>query len=291
MDTQTLNAFIAVVEYGSFSEAAVHLHITQPAVSKRIKTLEESLNARLFDRIGREVVLTEAGKALLPSAEGILRELKEAKQIVTNLSQSINGKLSIAISHHISLHRIPPAMKKFIAQHPGVELDLHFLESDQAYRDVINRELELAFVTLPSKPGRSLTSQTLWQDPLAFVVGKSHLLAAKESVRLNELCYSNALLPNDETTTHQIVRQLFESHRLPLKCALPINFLETIKVMASVGLGWSVLPRTMLDEHLVELKVEGVNLSRKLGIIQHKDRTLSNAARAFLDIVQRNTIR
>jgi len=285
MDIQALTAFIAVVELGSFSEAATRLHITQPAVSKRIKSLEDMLKVRVFDRIGREVVLTEAGRALVPSANRIIREIKEAKQIVGNLSDSISGKLSIAISHHISLYRLPNTIKQFIARQPIVELDLHFMESEQAYAEVMNRELELAFVTLPNKLERGLTSHQLWDDPLVFVVGKEHILASRESVRLNELCYDNALLPNTETSTYSIVRQLFEQHRLPLKCSIPINFLETIKVMVSVGLGWSVLPKSMVDPQLVVLEVEGVHLTRRLGYIQHKDRTLSNAAQAFLDTI------
>lgn len=288
MDIHALSAFIAVVELGSFSEAAVRLHITQPAVSKRIRSLEELLKSRLFDRIGRDVILTEAGRALVPSANRIIREIKDAKQIVGNLSDSISGKLSIAISHHISLYRLPNTIKQFIARQPIVELDLHFMESEQAYSEVLNRELELAFVTLPNKLERGLTSQHIWNDPLVFVVGKDHILSTRKSVRLNELCYDNALLPNTDTSTYSIVRQLFDQHRLPLKCSIPINFLETIKVMVSVGLGWSVLPKSMIDNQLIELDVEGVKLTRRLGYIQHKDRTLSNAAQAFLDTIEQD---
>lgn len=286
MDIQGLTAFIAVVELGSFSDAAGRLYITQPAVSKRIRSLENVLKVKLFDRIGRDVILTEAGRALVPSANRIIREIKEAKQIVGNLSDSISGKLSIAISHHISLYRLPNTIKQFIARQPVVELDLHFMESENAYDEVMNRELELAFVTLPSKLDRSLTSQHLWDDPLAFVVGKEHILANRKSVRLNELCYDNALLPDIDTSTYMIVRNLFDQHRLPLKCSIPINFLETIKVMTGVGLGWSVLPKSMIDDQLIELDVEGVKLSRRLGYIQHKDRTLSNAAQAFLNTIE-----
>jgi len=237
----------------------------------------------LFDRIGREVILTEAGKTLVPSALHIVREIKEATQRVNNLSDTVSGKLSIAISHHISLYRLANVIKEFIVRQPGVELDLHFMESEQAYPEVLKRRLELAFVTLPSSLERSLVSTKVWDDPLVFVVGRNHKLANRKSVRLNELCYDNALLPDTNTFTFNIVKSVFEQHRLPLKTALPINFLETIKVMVSVGLGWSVVPKTMVDDQLVPIAVENVHLARKLGYIQHKDRTLSKAAQAFLD--------
>ncbi len=288
MDTQALTAFLAVVETGSFSEAAHKLHLTQPAVSKRIRSLETQLNASLFDRVGREVLLTEAGKALIPPAERIVQEISEAKQIVGNLSQNVGGKLSVGISHHIGLHRLPMTLKAFAIEHPEVELDLHFLESEQAYHSVINRDIELAFVTMPRNLDKSLHMETVWQDSLQFVVSKEHMLARKATVRLNELCYTNALLPEPDTFTHKIVKALFEQHKLPLRTSLPINFLETIKVMVGVGLGWSVLPETMVDQSVKKLSVEDVNLSRKLGYIQHRNRTLSNAAQAFLAVLEKN---
>lgn len=283
MDTHALTAFLAVVENGSFSVAAQKLHITQPAVSKRIRSLEEQLQTRLFDRIGREVILTEAGKALLPSAMHIVREIKEATQRVSNLSETVSGKLTIAISHHISLYRLATVIKEFIVRQPSVDLDLHFMESEQAYPEVVRRRLELAFVTLPNTLERNIVSTKVWDDPLVFVVGRNHKLANRKSVRLNELCYDNALLPDTNTFTYTIVKSIFDQHRLPLKTALPINFLETIKVMVSVGLGWSVVPETMIDDQLVQISVENVHLARRLGYIKHKDRTLSKAAQAFLE--------
>lgn len=283
MDTQALIAFLSVIETGSFSEAAHRLHLTQPAVSKRIRSLENQLNARLFDRVGREVILTEAGRALIPPAERIVQEIREARQIVGNLSESVTGRLSMAISHHIGLHRLPRTLKQFIAKQTDVELDLHFLESERAYQGVLNRDLELAFVTLPNYLDKALTMEPVWDDPLCFVVGNDHMLASKKSVRLNELCYSNALLPEPDTFTYSIVKTLFEQHKLPLRTSLPINFLETIKVMVSVGHGWSVLPQTMVDDTLKVLNVENVQLARKLGYIKHRNRTLSNAAQAFLN--------
>ena len=291
MDTQALMAFLAVVETGSFSEAAHRLHLTQPAISKRIRSLENQLNARLFDRVGREVLLTEAGRALIPPAERIAQEIREAKQIVGNLAHSVGGRLSMAISHHIGLYRLPATLKSFISSHSDVELDLHFLESERAYQSVINRDIELAFVTLPNHLDKVLVGELVWHDSLVFVVGRDHMLARKKSVRLNELCYANALLPELETFTYQIVKALFEQHKLPLRTSLPINFLETIKVMVAVGFGWSVLPRTMVDENLVILEVENVALSRKLGYIRHRNRTLSNAAQAFLTELDKNLIR
>ena len=112
MDTQSLQAFLCVAECSSFSGAAEQLHLTQPAISKRIATLEKQLNARLFDRIGRHIHLTEAGRALLPEAQRILQDIREARRRIDDLRGSVSGRLSMGISHHIGLHRLPPVLRE-----------------------------------------------------------------------------------------------------------------------------------------------------------------------------------
>src|SRR5690606_27196221 len=132
MDLEALQTFLAVAETGSFSRAAERVYLTQPAVSKRIAALETSLGTRLFDRIGRRVQLTEAGQALLARTRGILNELEDVRRSLTNLSGHVAGPLSLATSHHIGLHRIPGALKRFHARYPEVRLDLRFMDSEQA---------------------------------------------------------------------------------------------------------------------------------------------------------------
>ena len=107
MDSLSLNAFVVVAEQGSFSRAAELLFVTQPAVSKRIVKLENELKTQLFDRIGRNVALTTAGQHLLPKAKAILEAMENTSHELTNLSGAVGGRLRIATSHHISLHRLP----------------------------------------------------------------------------------------------------------------------------------------------------------------------------------------
>ncbi|MEX0584175.1 MAG: LysR family transcriptional regulator [Natronospirillum sp.] len=282
MDIQNLQAFVAISTYGSFSAAADRLHLTQPAVSKRVQTLEHQLGTTLFDRIGRGVHLTDAGKALLPAAQRILQEMDNAQRTMQNLADQVSGTLTFAASHHIGLHRLPKLIQGFTEAHPGVELDIHFQESEIAYRAVLHREVEFAFVTLISRPDRALKQLSLWPDTLVYVASHQHFLTRKKTLQLNELCYTRAILPHPGSATYQLIRQQFAERRLPLKTALPVNYLETIKMMVSVGLGWSVLPETMLEEPLVRLPVSSPPIERSLGVIWLRERTLSNAAQAFL---------
>ncbi len=283
MDLTALQAFIAVADAGSFSRAADALFLTQPAVSKRIAALEEDLHARLFDRLPRSAELTEAGRALLPHARRVLGELEASRQAVADLAGRVGGRLRIGTSHHVGLHRLPPILRRFTASYPDVELDLHFMDSEQACFAVDRGDLELAVVTLPSAPPDTLALETLWPDPLDFVAAAGHALARETALVPTELARWPAILPAATTVTRRIVAEALHPHGLHLRVALETNYLETIKMMVSVGLGWSALPRTLNRGELAVLDVGGIHLQRRLGLVTRVGRTPGNAARAFAD--------
>lgn len=287
MDIPNLYAFVAVAETGSFSDASEQLFITQPAVSKRIATLESELDIYLFDRIGRKVTLTEAGNALLSRAQIILQQVEDSKRAIQNLSGHIAGKLSIGTSHHIGLHRLPPVLREFTHLYPEVELDLHFMDSEEACHAIEHGELEMGIVTLPLQPAKVLHTFEVWPDPLDIVVNQSHPLASQKIISPKLLAEHAAILPTRGTYTRQIFEQTMQKHKLELKVGLSTNYLETIKMMVSVGLGWSVLPRSMLSKELTTLNIKDIKLERKLGFVWHSGHTLSNAANAMSEILKR----
>lgn len=288
MDIPNLYAFVAVAETASFSDAAEQLFVTQPAISKRVSALERELEVQLFDRIGRRVTLTEAGSALLTRARAILQQVEDSKRAIKNLSGHIAGKLSIGTSHHIGLHRLPPVLRAFTHAYPDVELDLHFMDSEEACHAIEHGDLELGIVTLPLQPTKVLHTLEVWCDPLDFVVNQTHPLLKSSKITPKQLSEYAAILPTKGTYTRQIFEHTMEKHKLELKVGLSTNYLETIKMMVSVGLGWSVLPRSMLNEELHTLQIEDIKLERKLGIVWHSGHTLSNAANAMSQLLQTN---
>lgn len=287
MDLANLNAFIAIAETGSFSLAGERLHLTQPAVSKRIASLEQQLRVRLFDRLGREIGLTEAGRALLPRAYQILGVLDDTRRALTNLNGEISGRLTLATSHHIGLHRLPPLLRAFTRAHPQVALDIQFLDSEVAYEEVLHGRAELAVITLAPETREPVRAKAIWNDPLDFVAAPEHPLARLDSVTLADVARHPAVFPGGNTFTHHIVRRLFEREGLTPNIGMSTNYLETIKMMVSIGIAWSVLPRTMLDDQVARLPLPGIQLERQLGYILHSERTLSNAARAFMTLMDR----
>ena len=177
IDLYALQAFAAVARWESFSIAAEHLFLTQPAVSKRVAALENTLGQRLFDRIGRRVSLTDAGRALLPRARALLDEAEALTRVVAAASDTISGPLVMGTSHHVGLRRLPPVLRAFTQQYPEVQLDIRFMSSEAACRAVETGELELAVVTLPTGREPALVRQAVWDDPLDVLVSADHPLA------------------------------------------------------------------------------------------------------------------
>lgn len=290
MDINALQAFIAVAEHHSFSTAAASLHLSQPAVSKRIRQLESELDTRLFDRVARRVPLTEAGRALLPSARRILLEVGESRRRLANLSGRVGGTLSIGTSHHIGLHRLPDLLRRYTRLYPEVDLDLRFLDSEEGCHRVEHGELELALVTLPQQTPDALLATPVWDDPLTIVIAPGHPLATQAEQSVASLADYPAILPAVGTFTRGVIERAMGARGLHPSVRLETNYLETIRSMVSIGLGWSALPRTMLDDSVRALNVPELPLRRTLGFVRHRARTLSNAARSLMTEAATDTL-
>ena len=289
MDIDEIRAFTEIAETGSVSAAAERLFITQPAASKRLSRLEDKLAVKLFDRVGRRMSLTEAGQLLVPQARALLGTVADIQHSISGLSGQTRGSLAIATSHHIGLHRLPDVLREFIHTYPDVDFDIQFVDSEQGCRAVEQNEIELAIVTLPVKPQRKLVQTRLWDDPLIFAVSQSHPLAKRERITLDELVSYPAVLPSHGTYTRAILDEVIHQHNAGSVTGMSINYLETINMLVSIGLGWSLLPRSMIHPDCVDISVNNLSLSRKLGIVTHRQRTLSNAAQALITVCKKHS--
>jgi len=291
MQFNQINTFLAVAELESFSHAAERLHITQPAVSKRIRQLESNVNALLFDRIGKRSILTPNGKAFKPHAERILQEIKTFRSRLSQQQAVPSGSLSFATSHHIGLHRLPHALREFKIRYPRVDLDLHFMDSEDACAAIADNDLELAIVTLPEHDDERLHCEAIWVDRLVAVLAADHPLAQTPPITPQSLLQHPAILPSVGTFTRKIIDHLFTGNQEQLNIILETNYLETIKVMVSANLGWSILPESMVDSTIVSHALEGLDVTRSLGIVTHGNRTLSLSSSAMIDLLRDERVR
>lgn len=283
MDTRDLAAFVAVADTASFSLAAAQLHLTQPAISKRIAALEAEVGRPLFDRVARRVILTDAGRTLLPYARQVMLDIEDGRRALTRLTGAVRGRLSIGTSHHIGLHRLPPVLRSYTERYPDVDLDIHFMDSEVACEAVLAGTLELGIVTLPLQPIPNLEMLGIWSDPLEVVVSPQHALAAADGpLEVRNLAEHAAVLPDAATYTQRVIKAELEKHGVQPQIRLATNYLETLKMLVAIGLGWSVLPRSMIDASICAIRVQGLSLSRELGVVWHARRTHSGPAEALI---------
>jgi len=282
MDTQQLQAFVTVSRLGSFSRAAEQLFLTQPAISKRIDKLEQQLNVRLFDRIGRHVNLTDAGLVLLPKAHNILDILEDTSREINNLAGQVAGQLRIATSHHISLHRLPPHLRAYQQSYPQVKLDIQFAESEVIHQGLLEGLWEIGIITLNPHPHERLEQQVIWQDAMHFVGAPHHPLAQAKNVTLEDLSNYPALLSKPGTFTRELLSQRFDEANIDLQVATSTNNLDTLRMLVSTGMGWSLLPHSLLNGELKSIATDTSTIVRNLGCVWHQQRSLSNAAQQFI---------
>ncbi|RZA01787.1 MAG: LysR family transcriptional regulator, partial [Moraxellaceae bacterium] len=230
--------------------------------------------------------LTQAGNLLLTKATNILNEVTAAKRAIADLGGEVTGKLSIATSHHLGLHYLPPYLREYSTLYPAVKLDLHFLDSEHAYNEILQGRFDIAVITLALEQDSRVNSHSLWEDQLQFVAAPTHPLAKMADLRLADLSPYQAIMPDTNTYTTRLIKTLFDRENQQLDITMVTNHLDTIKMMLSIGLGWGVLPSSIIDDQLKVLDVSHPPLTRPLGCIYHNQRSLNNAASRFVELLK-----
>ena len=290
MDFYQLSYFKKVAETRSISRASEELLLTQPAVSKQIKALEDELGEKLFDRIGKKVFLTHTGEVLYSYAEKILRTVQEARTAVKDMSAECSGELIIGTSDHISLHRLPDLLKRYISAFPKVDLKLRCHRSETILDMVHKNLVDLGVITLPKSVFR-LVSKTIWVDPMSLVLPKNHPLESFKTVRLKDIANYGIILPEAGTTTRNTIDAAFSKKKLTPIVAMEVAYIETIKGLVKAGLGISILPDKAVEQEisggtLVKANIVDACFSRNLGVVYLKDKFLSRPAVEFLRLLE-----
>jgi DNA-binding transcriptional LysR family regulator len=221
----------------------------------------------------------------LPKVKNWLNELGDIHHTLSHEQGQVQGKLKIGTSHHIGLHHLPHHLRNYVQHFPQVTLDVHFVDSEQAHEQVLAGDLELAFLTLPPQGDERLNYVTIWNDPLVFVAAPFHPLAQKKNLKLEDLIAYPSLLPSAQTYTSQITLAEFEKQGLKPKITMSNNPLESIRMLVSIGLGWSVLPQTLLNQDLQQLDIR-FEMNRQLGMVWHPGRTQSKAVLELINMMK-----
>jgi len=279
-----IEAFLAVGTFGGFRRAADALRITQPAVSARIKTLEDSLGVPLFERGRGGPALSAAGRALRPHAEQLLRAVALARQAVHDLRPASGGALQIAAVLSICTYLLPDVLQRFQAAHPKVLITVRSGHSKEVLEMVLRGEAELGLARSLHHP--AVETVSLRDDPLILVGRPS--AARSRRARLEEIADRPLIFFDRGSSDWTLTHGLFRRAALVPNVALEVETIETAKRMVERGMGLAFLPhlavgRELRRRSLVAIEIADAEpLSRSLDMIHPRQRPLSAEARALL---------
>jgi len=289
MELWQLEVFSAVAEEKSFSRAGHRIRRTQPAVSSAIKLLETELGERLFDRMGKNIRLTEAGDLLFDYSKRLLGLREEALLAIGELRGLSRGTLRLGANETSCLYLLPDVLAAFKQAHPHVQIDIHRAITSSITERVVEGKLDFGIVTLPVKNAQ-LQTITIHRDEMALIVGPTHALSSRRSVRMVDLENAPFILHKIGTTTRESLVKHFHDGGVKLNVTMELASIETIKRFVSIGMGISIVPRLCIarelqDGSLRSLVIRDARFQRKLGLIYNNNRYQSKAAKAFLELI------
>jgi DNA-binding transcriptional LysR family regulator len=290
MEIRQLEIFQALAAELNFTRAAARVHCVQSNVTTQIRALEAELGVPLFERLGRTVVLAEAGQRLLPYATQVLQLLREAQSVAANGEQPA-GKLCIASPETVVTYHLPPVLRLFQQKFPKVELSFLPLSAGVMPEQIARGDIDFAFLISEKGEQRGLIVEDLRPEPMALAVAPKHSLAERVCVRPRDVKDETFLLtPRGCAYRNKFERVLSAAGVVP-GGALEFDSVEAIKQCAALGMGIAVLPRITLETELkkgslVSLPWAGPDLSMSTQVAWHKRKWISPAMAAFLAVVR-----
>jgi len=287
VDLNHIETFLAVLDSGSFSQAAQKLNRTQPAISLSIKRLEEEIGQVLFARSSKGGNLTEAGKTLYSYARKMINLREEALASIRELQGLIKGKLSLGANESTCQYLLPTLLRSFHNEYPSIKIEVYRNVSEKIPSEILERNLDFGFLSYaPTDP--RLISKVILKDSMVMVVAKNHQLLQKKIIFVRDLGEYKFLAHNARTPSRTKVMDAFAQAGTPLNISMELDSLSTIIDFVAEGLGVAILPgisvaKAIKEGRLVRVEVEDMTIERSLRIVHRKEH--SSAGKAFLEMV------
>ena len=288
MELRQLATFREVATTLSFTQAAATLGYVQSSVTAQIQALEADLGVPLFDRLGKRIVLTDAGRKLVGYAEKILALSDEAHSVIAGEVEPV-GALTISAPESLCTYRLPTVLREFRRRYPQVQLTFSPAPSLDMRRRVSEGLLDLAFVIEEPIQSVNLMAEALVREPILLLAPPDHPLAAQREVHVADLAGVPMLLTEKGCTYRRLFEQALSAGGIYLSTALEFSSVEAIKQCVMTGMGITVLPamavsRELAEGRLVVLRWAERPLEVLTQIIWHKDKWLSPALNAFIEV-------
>ena len=295
MDLRQLEMFKAVAEEGTFTKAAKRVHVTQSAISRQIKLLEEELGSVVLHRGQKRVALTAPGDLLLKTVHRVQRELQETVSQISETRTLHRGSVSLAGGMTVCMYILPPVLKKFRALYPKVELSVINAPTASVLESLRRHELDLALLTLPIVAD-DLQVRPALREEMVVVTAPGHPLSKRKPVAPADLGTHPLILYESGSNTRRVLDDFFLEEKVAVRVAMETENVEIIKAMVSHGLGVSIIPfaaaaKDVKAGRLAYARLRGRRLYRETGWVfmksDHVPRTVSEILRVFDSVKDR----
>jgi DNA-binding transcriptional LysR family regulator len=290
LDSRQLRAFRVLAQTGSFTQAARELHLTQSAVSQSMKALEGDIGCRLFDRVGKKAVLTQAGEQLLEHATRILEEMTAAREALSKLGKWGHGRLRLGASATACQLLIPPVLREFKESFPDHVITIEPGDTPQLVAALLRQRIDLA-LSLEVDKEPQLDFHPLFTDELQFLVSPLHPWARSGRVERKDIPREKYILYSKSSVTFRLIEEFFDREQMVLKTVMEVGTMEATKELVKLGLGISILApwiaqKEIDDGSLVTLPLGQRKLTRDWGILFWKGKRLNLAEATFIGLCE-----
>jgi DNA-binding transcriptional LysR family regulator len=287
MDFDQLETFLEVARLSSFSRAAERRFRTQPAISAQIRALEDEVGARLLDRSGGKVAITAAGKVFQQYAEETLEQRRVTLVALAEMHRVPRGEIVVAANEGTCLHILPEVFAEFKRQYPKVAVGVKRLEHSKILEAIIENSCDFGVISMPVNDKR-LTVVPIHRDELAVITAPDHALAVHAKASVADVLQYPLLLPKFGRT-RDALENIFDERHLKPSISMELDSSELLKRFVAAGIGVGFIARSNVVEDLrakvlAVLDIADASIQRDLALVFRKDKALSRAALAFIDI-------
>jgi DNA-binding transcriptional LysR family regulator len=289
MTLRQIEAFLAVARAGSFRRAAQSLHLSQPALSQHVRELEAELGARFFDRLGRAIHLTEAGRIFDDHATRLLATLSEARHALAALQGLQRGVLTVGASTTPGIYLLPGLLGLYQQRYPGIEVTLRLGNTEQIEALVRAGELDLGLIGDQGHSTAEAEVAVRLEDELVLIVNPTHAWGHRRDIRPAELMTQPLLLRESGSATRRVTERALAAAGVPFRPGMVLPHTEAIKQGVLAGLGVAFVSVFAIREEqatgrLRALRVRELRIVRHFHLIHHERRRPRTAARAFMEL-------
>jgi DNA-binding transcriptional LysR family regulator len=290
MDVRDLQVFLSVSKHLNYTRAGEEINLSQPSVSVRIHQLESELRAKLFEQLGKKVVLTDAGQLLVPYANRVIAAIEDAHHAIDELQGLERGSLRIGASTTPGMYLVPQVVARFKRSHPKIDIHLRIKDTREVEDGVLNNEFDFGFVG-GHLAAAEVSAHAWLTDELLLVVSPDHRLRNKKTVRKQDLEGESFIVRESGSATRATIVTQLQQANFELETVIEMENPESIKKAVQSGLGIAFISKFAIATELkaktlTAIRVRDLTINRELKIVHRKDKHLSRAAVAFIEMAR-----